>query len=306
MKRLSLFSGIYAVILLFCSWAPAMALQGSPLTFDCAGTVATFGAGISDAGKVVGWYTGTDGATHGFLLEKKDGACTTIDYPGAAATFAFGINDPEQITGVYLSGDNIHGFVYEKGTFTSIDYPLPGVCQTYALGENNRGQIVGFYDTSTDCDGPDIPYLRESDGTFTTLSHPEDWLDSVQVNDINSRGDMVGAFLRVGDQHEVGFYRDKEGNFTTFEPEGAVTTMPTGINARGEVVGRFFTETYLDPVGPCHGFYRNVDGTMTEISYPGASYTCPSSINAAGEVSGYWSDGVEWHGFVANKGELMP
>ncbi len=280
----------------------------------------TFAAGLNDTGQVVGWYGEQFESSHGFL-RKKDGACEAIDVPGANATIALGINDPGQIVGIYFSSDHQNGsaFLYEKGVYHTFDFPNPGltqqVCQTFAMGINNRGQIVGFYDlwrqegSGSVCDGPDRPFLREPDGTFVALQLGLT-TDSAQINAINPRGMMVGNYLQdncpENDCKEYGFLRHPEGVTTLILPESAVDAMPTGVNSQGQVVGRYFLERWLAPIGPCHSFFMDTNGATVEISYPGASFTCVGGINAPGEVSGAWTDGDQWYAFVVDLKALLP
>jgi uncharacterized membrane protein len=76
-------------------------------------------------------------------------------------------------------------------------------------------------------------------------------------------------------------------------------TFANGINARGDIVGR-----YDDAGGVTHGFLLH-KGVFTTIDFPGASLTAPRSINARGDIIGRiaFEDGFG-HGFLLRDGHF--
>jgi probable HAF family extracellular repeat protein len=124
--------------------------------------------GINNKGLVVGFYQGTDGQVHGFMLNAKGVKTGTLtgtaiadptipNVPGEpGATFVFsqvlGINDKGIAVGYY--GDSTtsqHGFIYDTrtGQYTFLDDPSEafnnGVEVTQITGITNSGEITGFY-----------------------------------------------------------------------------------------------------------------------------------------------------------------
>src|SRR5262249_16857103 len=121
----------------------------------------------------------------------------------------------------------------------------------------------------------------------------------------------------------------KDGYTTIDFPDSTYTTLPTGINASGQIVGTLVaaggthgfqlvdeTHTTLDVPGSAntaidgindagqivggydgHGFLRDIDGTYTTLDVPGAEATRARGINNAGQIVGEYFDGI-WHGFV--------
>src|SRR5262245_28165325 len=82
-----------------------------------------------------------------------------------------------------------------------------------------------------------------------------------------------------------GFLLDK-GVYTILDALGASTTIPFGINRRGQIIG-----TYIEPEGPTaggitHGFLFD-DGVFTTIDFPGPSETelAASTIRARSRAS---------------------
>ncbi len=92
--------------------------------------------------------------------------------------------------------------------------------------------------------------------------------------------------------------------FTSFDVPNATSTRAHGINAPGQIVGR-----YIDSSGNHHGFLRSADGTIiTTIDpnitgFPNISKIAVRSINARGEMVGRFLDssGIS-HGFFRSRG----
>ena len=80
--------------------------------------------------------------------------------------------------------------------------------------------------------------------------------------------------------------------YETIDPPGSFDTFVRGINARGDIVGRF-----LDATGAAHGFLLS-DGLFTTIDFPGATRTLANGINARGEIVGIHDS----HSFLLRRG----
>src|SRR4051812_10979791 len=103
---------------------------------------------------------------------------------------------------------------------------------------------------------------------------------------INSSGSVVGAYSDATATH--GFLRDRDGNYSTFDPPGAAFTQPNAINLRGRVTGFYCNTT------ACLGFVRDSYGKFTTIEYPCAvNGTVPLSINDWGDIAGVWYDATD-------------
>ena len=116
-------------------------------SIDVPGAGRTYGCGINNNGKIVGYYKDTDdwGITndyHGFLYDGTQ--YQTIDVPGAENTRAYRINNSDWISGYYEGVDGrLHGFVYSGTAFTTFD--IAGARDTLSFGFNDEGKIVGYY-----------------------------------------------------------------------------------------------------------------------------------------------------------------
>jgi hypothetical protein len=72
-----------------------------------------------------------------------------------------------------------------------------------------------------------------------------------------------------------------QGTYTQIDFPGALATVPTGVNAHGDIVGY-----YVDSTGNTDGFLLS-GGSYTTIMYPGAASTQLSGINDSGKIVGF-------------------
>jgi uncharacterized membrane protein len=95
----------------------------------------------------------------------------------------------------------------------------------------------------------------------------------------------------------IAFAADRR--FIKIDFPGANETIASGINARGDISGR-----YDDANGVVHGFLLR-KGVFTTIDVPGASFTSARAINARGDIAGRMQDaaGVD-HGFLLHDGQF--
>lgn len=222
-------------------------------------------------------------------------AFTTLDVPDGVATYADG-NSVGRIVGEFDDADgNTHGFIRSRGgAFTQFDVPGSSG-YTSINGVNANGEMSGIYGTE---DGRFHGYFWRN-GKVTTLD-PEGMDFSIAAF-LNSKGQVVG-FARKGTEPRHGFVW-QDGRFTFIDvPEaGPRGTRPSGINARGDVVG-----AYYDTVGNGHlrGFLLR-RGEYTKINVPGTDdgFTYAQGINNGGVIVGYYAkndDDLD-HGFVLTK-----
>jgi hypothetical protein len=180
-----------------------------------------------------------DKATHSFL--KSRGEFSSIDFPGASFTEANGISPHGDVIGDYaatLTGSGPHhGFVLSReGVFTTIDYPA--ATSTFAWGMNSRGDILGTY---TFADNVNHTFVMSgnqfsANGQFTAIDDVPGAIATVVIA-ING-GEIVGGYMGA-DKVSHGFLLS-DGQFTTIDaPGGATFTNVTGIDSRGEMVGRY-------------------------------------------------------------------
>ena len=87
--------------------------------------------------------------------------------------------------------------------------------------------------------------------------------------------------------------------FVRFDFPNAAATFALGINARGDIVGR-----YVDTDGVTHGFLLH-KGVFSTIDFPHALFIAARGINARGDIVGRVIDaGGNEHGFLLRDGHF--
>jgi uncharacterized membrane protein len=264
------------------------------VTFDVPGSTSTALIHTSRQRGSAGIYKDANDVPHGFVL--KNGALRFIDVPGAVGTWALGMNRSGVVVGSWCDGSvpcsliqpGNHAFKLGQQGFELFDFP--GAANSRAWAINDRGDIAGAFR------GPQDPLRGVTHGfvivqaddddhaTFTTIDVPGAL--ATFVVDINNAGDMVGRYCPdqscAGSVGPTGNWRGfllSDGEVTSIEYPGAFHTNATGINARGDIVGRYRNST----TGGFHGYLLS-DGEFTPIDYPGAFSTRPYGITSDGGV----------------------
>jgi probable HAF family extracellular repeat protein len=249
--------------------------QGTYTEIDFPSALMTQANAVNRAGTIVGSYTDLTGG-HGFLLQ--DGVYTTIDYPGAQYSYALGINDKGQIVGL---AEPV-GYLYDLNSqsFTSIQYPR--ALYSYPVAINNASSIAGYFQKR------DLVYqgFEVVNRGFAEIVPPNS--TAAFVTGIDTVGDLFG-YAQINGSYSnflfrqgqfrtinipasaafvlgtnpagtalVGYYQAFSGTkgfvlrnrvLQTLSFPGAITTIASGINASGEVVGYF-----IDSSDVTHGF----------------------------------------------------
>ena len=278
----------------------ASAQKSAFTKFDPPGSIETIPNSMNRSGAITGYYF--DGNIfHGFV-RSPDGTFTTFEFPGAPSTAAASINATGVITGFYFDGNLVaHGFVRSPdGTLTSFD-PV-GSVNTEPVSINIAGEISGIY---SDANHVSHGFLRDPDGAVTSFDVPDSSAGTL-VTGMNPSGEIAGYYNDWDEdpKPQLGFLRSPDGAYTTFALPACsscgnvVSTLPSAINAAGEIIGSFYRDDY----GTVHGFVRQSGGAIIPFNAPcaGAS-TFPNSINAAGVITGDYL-GCGAHGFVRDSG----
>lgn len=123
---------------------------GGVVTFiNIDGATSSAASGINNLNEVVGSYTDSTGAEHGYFCDGAGNVTAPIDVAGAASTELRGINDNDLMVGRYYdSAGASHGFAF-KFPNTVIIFDYPGSSETALNGINNAGQMVGYYKDAT-------------------------------------------------------------------------------------------------------------------------------------------------------------
>lgn len=199
---------------------------------------------------------------HGFIRQ-PDGKFLTIDAGGAdyPETTINAINALGQTTGwcddfnkqsndpldPFALGHTALGFIRNaNGKVTRFN--VLNATDTYPVALNALGQVAGSYDiVLSEFDVVHQGFLRQPNGKIVTFVAPGAG-DSTQVDAIDALGRVIGHFEDSNDQYHA-FIRKVDGKITTFDVPGASSTVPTGVNAQGNIVG-FWWDAELKQ----HGF----------------------------------------------------
>lgn len=298
MKSKHLFFGILTALFVF----PVMGTfaQGAPdnitiqliTTFDYPGATTTIPEGINDRGDITGFFTDVNGATQGFVRFHSGDFSAPIIEPNDTGllTEGRGINRSRTVDGFYSGGDGfLHGFFLNGGTFT--EFNVTGANNTLVEGINNFGDFVGASDTSR----TGLSAFSNIAGVTTKIAVPGATGGSYAFG-INRSRELTGQFTDSGAVVH-GWWQDSAGTIATFDPPGALQTLPFGINNQTFIVGRFTDGTTFVERG---FFFNTRKGSFVFFDGPGAVFTSLNGINADGLICGRYDDGSGFlHGILA-------
>jgi hypothetical protein len=225
---------------------------------------------------------------------------TQVDYPGAIGTSLNGGPNPQGTSvGSYTDTSGVtHGFTLTaKGVFAPFD--PPGSTFTVPNFISPQGVIVGEYLDSTNVshgfilDGGEYTVVNAPGATGTALSGIN---PSGEKSGFTCTDPACGTFGAANTNQS--FLISKKGDYTFFNPPGAISSTASTVNPSGAVVG-----AYTDSGGVTHGYLYN--GTFTTIDFPGATLTFAGGNNPKGDIVGEYNDtsGVG-HSFLLSKGEF--
>jgi hypothetical protein len=267
--------------------------------------------GINDAGEIAGYFgDGTVQPNKGYTLAPPYGAAnyTNENFPNSVQTQVVGINNNSSpiTVGFYIDGaGNNFGFSDQNGTFTSVtgpDVPATVPTVTQLLGINNAGTTVGF---DTDAGGANHGIVSSAGSTTaTSFSLPASFnAVSATLTDVNNAGVASGFYAdAAGNTH--GFVCQLSGTCTSYDDPNGTNTMFLGLNNNGQVVGSF-----LNASGETEGLlFSLLSSSYQTISDPFSSATAAfmvtgttvNGINDNGQLVGFYSDGTNVNGFLAD------
>ena len=203
-------------------------IDGVFATYDFPGSLNTFFYALDNAGKAAGHYIDMDGLYHGIILE--NGELRQYDFPGAAETHIYGISDE---TGA-LSGNIVDEAGVSRGFSGDMPIAFPGAVTTYADFVNAAGAVVGSY---LDADGMPHGFIRNPDGSFTTVDIPETPnLEFLFVNTITDFGVIAFRAKAVNDILRS-YILLPDGILYEVQLPGSVNTVVRNVNQDGSLIG---------------------------------------------------------------------
>lgn len=223
-----------------------------------------------------------------------------FDPPGSIETLVFtrSLNSKGDVTGFYYKNDDIQrAFIRTKsGDFSDIATSLSGPEPTG----------INVHDATTGHDDFREGFIAAKDGSITTFYVPGTGNSGYGTNPrvIDDMGNVAGYYTNPLEYNVHGFFRDKNGHFTTFDAPNAGAqpdqgTYVTGLNSSGYIAG-----WVADANGVAHGFLRAPDGAMSVIDISNAG-TGPDQgtkvigLNENGAVTGWFLNARNRiHGFL--------
>ena len=207
-------------------------IDGVFTRYDFPGSQKTDFYALSHNGVAAGHYKDSDGLYHGVVLE--DGELRQYDFPGATQTFIYGISDE---TGA-LSGNIVDEAGVTHAFSGDLIITFPGAVATYGDFVNAAGAVVGSY---TDADGMPHGYIRNPDGSFTTLDLPTSPnLQYLFVNTITDVG-LIGFRAKAVDDILRSYIILPSGTLYEVQRPGSVITVVRNVNQDGSIIGFYDT-----------------------------------------------------------------
>ena len=205
-------------------------IDGVFTTYDFPGSVNTFFYAFDNAGKAAGHYKDIDGLYHGVILE--NGELRQYDFPGAAETHIYGLSDE---TGA-LSGNIVDAAGVTHAFSGELIITFPGAVNTYGDFVNAAGAVVGSY---VDADGTPHGFIRNPDGSFTTIDLPEmPNLEFLFVNTITDLG-VIGFRAKAVNDILRSYLLLPDATLYEVQLPGSVSTVVRNVNQDGSIIGYY-------------------------------------------------------------------
>ena len=193
---------------------------------------ATFPTGINSTGEIAGYYTyHKHHLAKGFLL--NDGKTTELLPKGAFGAEAVAINDAGIVAGTFLgTNGGEQSFLYANRKYTL--YSAPGASSTYASAISAGGAIAGTaYFSSGQISSSGFVF----DGTNTNFYNVPGEAATALVG--FGPGDELAGNFNLPNNVSHGFVYTA-GQYYHIDPPSSTSTVITGINADGSLVGFCF------------------------------------------------------------------
>lgn len=238
------------------------------------GGPSSWAAAINDSGQVVGHADVDEVHRHAFLWT-REGGMRDLETLGGDDSMAWGINERGWVIGLSTTTSGTStAFLWtpEAGMIEIV----PGEAPAAALGINARGDVVG-YRPSNEPPFMSGPFLWTANGGAQELSEVGAE-GSAKV--INSKGEVAGAAMFPP---RMWFWSPTSGLHDIGPLGGVFGYGPTGINARGQVVGARFVEE----ASAYRAFVWDAKKGMADIGGSCSGSSLPDRINDRGDVLGY-------------------
>lgn len=234
---------------------------------------------LNNAGSVAGSSLTSAGNEHGFFWSPA-GGIVDLGTLGGTSSHVVAMNDADVVTGwSYTATGAFHGFVWDAASGMT-DIGSLGGESTYVGGINSSGVVTG---TSDAIGG--VGFAQHG-FTWDATSGMTDIGQMTQAVGINDAGEVAGGghILPSGASDAVR-WSPSDGLITLDVPSSGGSSLTTGINDGGLVIGGTPNSFVTDPYGGQHRL-------VGPYGLNGAS-----DVNDAGQVVGYSADNPEpWFG----------
>lgn len=194
--------------------------------------------GINDNGVTVGLFSRTT-LINSAGFYRQNGRYHKVRFPttNPSSDELLGINNSGVAVGAFAdSAGNMHGFRLNINNHRFTRINIANASSVTATAINAGGTVAGFF---TNKAGKIAGFLRRASGQVVTFAKAG--ADMTQAYGINKGGLVVGAYT-IGNR-TFGFTWSR-GHFRTVnDPNGVGTTVITGINNAGDLVG-FYTDRH--------------------------------------------------------------
>ena len=237
-------------------------IDGVFSTYDFPGSQNTYFYALGNNGNAAGHYKDSNGLYHGVILE--NGELRQYDFPGAVQTFIYGLSDE---TGA-LSGNIVDEAGVTRAFSGDLIITFPGAVTTYGDFVNAAGAVVGSY---VDADGMPHGFIRNPDGSFTTIDLPEmPNLQFLFVNTITDAG-VIGFRAKAVNDILRSYILLPDGTLYEVRLPGSVSTVVRNVNQDGSIIG------YYDlPDGRRYGFVGKPKTQLNGEDF-GSTFSMPLS-----------------------------
>jgi probable HAF family extracellular repeat protein len=213
-----------------------------------------WGADINDAGTIVGTTQVSQIVGNRGFVATGTSMVTLPILPAGDTEFhsgAVAINNAGQIAGYSPSGIDRHAVIWNAGVVQ--DLGTLGGTNSQAIDINASGQVIGSSQIAGDA--ATHYFLWSSATGMQDLNVAVD-ASITSVVEINDAGQISGTYTTTGGQSHAFLYTPGSG-LRDLGTLGGTTSVPTGLNNAGQVVGTSTTGRRRDPRVPLDADRRN-------------------------------------------------
>jgi hypothetical protein len=251
------------------------------------GAIATYIRAINDKNVVTGYYTSSDGNSHGFV-GTLDGNYTSFD-ASANGTMPLGIDNAGYITisTNYAADCPISGCAYIRAPGGAISEIHKGkhVLDSVVQGILNKDRFVGDY--ALDGEAPNVNptfhgYYGRGDRYRASITLPFTTTQT-RPRGINRAGTIVGFYSEIGNGTFPGFVlQDGVATTVAYPDDNAWQVYLESINDKGMVAG-----SWVDYALTMENafLFDTTQNTFAAITVPRGKYVLANSINNKGVIA---------------------